>query len=457
MRFLKKFFSPDYSNDYHPHSTRYYALLIYSTVFILTNFVIFPAYGFTSGKVLASNLDPDEIINLTNMERKSRKINPLIRNSILDKAALAKGKDMLEKQYWSHYGPNGESPWQFILDNGYEYIYAGENLAKDFSSNREVVNAWMKSPTHKANILNLNFSEIGIAIVSGKLKGKETTIIVQMFGHRSMQTINTEFKEQVDQIELYKPRILSPQNNSVVNTYSIDILGESILGDSVLIYVNDKVIGEIPLNGGLFSSTIKLTENKNILQAQAKDTANSSVSLKSDTVNLIVNTVTPDISTTTVELFNTNNKYMLITRTSAEIKYVIAKINDEEILLSKDGENYFLHFNKGPEIIVLYYYNNAGNYATKEINLQNLNIQPIATLRNENSPIHFQSDNAWTFINKSFKVKDIINIFFVLSFVGLIAFDAAIMLKRGHIREWTSNHSFHLSLILFVVIGVLLL
>jgi hypothetical protein len=89
---------------------------------------------------------------------------------------------MLAKGYWAHFAPDGTSPWSFFLKFGYKYKYAGENLARDFSDASSAVNAWMNSPTHKENILNPNYKEIGIGVVEGNLAGADTTIIVQFFG-----------------------------------------------------------------------------------------------------------------------------------------------------------------------------------------------------------------------------------------------------------------------------------
>jgi hypothetical protein len=89
---------------------------------------------------------------------------------------------MFQGQYWSHTAPDGEEPWDFIHEAGYSYKTAGENLARDFSSTGEMFDAWMASPTHRENILNGQFQEIGIAVVSGTLSGFQTTLVVQMFG-----------------------------------------------------------------------------------------------------------------------------------------------------------------------------------------------------------------------------------------------------------------------------------
>lgn len=130
----------------------------------------------------AANISPSEVIRLTNEQRSANGLSPVAQNSVLDSAALAKGNDMLAKGYWAHFAPDGTSPWSFFVNFGYKYRYAGENLARDFGDAGSAVAAWMASPTHKENILNPNYKEIGIGVVEGSLSGVDTTIIVQFFG-----------------------------------------------------------------------------------------------------------------------------------------------------------------------------------------------------------------------------------------------------------------------------------
>ena|SRR5258708_2523264 len=91
---------------------------------------------------------------------------------------------MLAKGYWAHVAPDGTEPWAFFVAANYNYKYAGENLARDFGDPASAVNAWMASPTHRANILSPNYKETGIGVVEGSLAGADTTIIVQFFGTR---------------------------------------------------------------------------------------------------------------------------------------------------------------------------------------------------------------------------------------------------------------------------------
>jgi hypothetical protein len=137
----------------------------------------------------AANISPQEVIALTNQKRIAAGLNPVEENPILSQAALAKGTDMINKDYWAHVAPDGTQPWSFFINYGYSYRYAGENLARDFSNASSAVDAWMASPTHRDNLLSAKYREIGIGVVEGDLAGVDTTIIVQFFGTKYTDTI----------------------------------------------------------------------------------------------------------------------------------------------------------------------------------------------------------------------------------------------------------------------------
>jgi hypothetical protein len=129
-----------------------------------------------------STITADQVLRETNQERAKVGASELVLNDKLNAAALAKAQYMFDKQFWAHNAPDGTNPWKFIKDAQYQYSVAGENLARDFSNTDDMVAAWMASPTHKANIVNTRYQDIGIAVVDGKLLGEETTLVVQMFG-----------------------------------------------------------------------------------------------------------------------------------------------------------------------------------------------------------------------------------------------------------------------------------
>ena len=137
----------------------------------------------------AANIAPSEVIRLTNEKRAQAGLSALTENGTLSQAAQAKGADMLNRDYWSHIAPDGTQPWSFFTNAGYRYRYAGENLARDFSSPSSAVEAWMASSSHKDNIMSAKYKEIGIAVVEGDLAGVDTTIIVQFFGTKYTDTL----------------------------------------------------------------------------------------------------------------------------------------------------------------------------------------------------------------------------------------------------------------------------
>jgi len=131
---------------------------------------------------ITSTITAEELVNLTNKERQVNGLNLLTINPVLNQAAQTKAADMIANNYWAHTSPAGQTPWAFLKNVNYRYLYAGENLARDFYDSIAVVSAWMNSPTHKDNILSSRYRETGIAVVQDMFQGQETTLVVQLFG-----------------------------------------------------------------------------------------------------------------------------------------------------------------------------------------------------------------------------------------------------------------------------------
>ena len=122
------------------------------------------------------------LVELLNTDRSSDHLATLTVNPKLVAAAQAKANDMASKGYFAHVAPDGKDSWYWFRQEGYDYTYAGENLAVDFSDSGEVQRAWMQSPSHHQNIVNSNYTEIGIATAVGTYQGHPTVFAVQMFG-----------------------------------------------------------------------------------------------------------------------------------------------------------------------------------------------------------------------------------------------------------------------------------
>lgn len=120
-----------------------------------------------------------EVFAQVNAERTAHGLPALTVSPALVKAAQAKANDMAVNGYFAHKSPIGKCLSTFLGLAGYRYSVAGENLAQNWMETGPLVQAWMKSPTHRANILD-DFRETGIGIA----EGKQGTLIVQLFGTR---------------------------------------------------------------------------------------------------------------------------------------------------------------------------------------------------------------------------------------------------------------------------------
>ncbi len=107
-----------------------------------------------------------EVIRLVNSERAKNGIAPLTYDWQLSRVARYKSQDMKDNRYFSHTSPVYGSPFQMIKSFGISYRAAGENIAKGQATPAAVVNAWMNSSGHRANILNASFTHIGVGYVS---------------------------------------------------------------------------------------------------------------------------------------------------------------------------------------------------------------------------------------------------------------------------------------------------
>ncbi|MDO8486279.1 MAG: CAP domain-containing protein [Candidatus Staskawiczbacteria bacterium] len=188
-------FVPFEKNNFRPKFLRnnvlFYVVICLLIIRIVSTiiFINFPK------NIFFADITKTVLMNLINKERSSLGISPLIENQKLDQAAELKAKDILEKDYFSHQSPDGITPWYWFLKTGYNYKYAGENLAIGFLNSEDVFRAWIGSASHKENIINPNYKEIGTAVLTGDYKGNNTTVIVQLFGNPKV--MNTPLIEKV--------------------------------------------------------------------------------------------------------------------------------------------------------------------------------------------------------------------------------------------------------------------
>lgn len=187
---IRHYFTPHHTNNFRAkllHNTGIFffiGILLVGNLFIrLLDSSPLHILGFTSSITI------NEVVTATNNERIQAGLATLKYSEKLADAARRKAANMLEENYWSHNSPSGKSPWIWFKNAGYAYLYAGENLAKDFGSTDRMIEAWMASPTHRDNIVSNKYTEIGVAVVPGTLQGKDTMLVVQLFGSPSTGTI----------------------------------------------------------------------------------------------------------------------------------------------------------------------------------------------------------------------------------------------------------------------------
>lgn len=182
-RHAKDHFIPHEGNNHVPHVLKHRVLLGYSVALVLLKAVVIsislvlPSYSVLSGAITQAN-----IVTLTNEARGKQGLATLKQNSRLANAAQAKAEDMLAKQYFAHTSPSGTTPWAWIKQAGYAYTVSGENLAVHYTTAEGAFAGWLASPSHRANIVNPKYTEIGVGIAEGVFEGHPSVIVVQMFG-----------------------------------------------------------------------------------------------------------------------------------------------------------------------------------------------------------------------------------------------------------------------------------
>jgi len=234
---LAKWIYPHFHNDHRPYATRHQSLFAF--VVLLSVVQIFANTLSGDLKILgfATNISQPEIINLTNKEREKEGLASVQQSLLLSKAAELKAQDMFKDNYWAHFSPDGTSPWYFFNSVGYQYSWAGENLARDFQTSSGVVGGWMASTAgHRENILNSNFTEIGVAVKNGVLLGEETTLVVQLFARpinysaSSLGTTPKQGSSEAGSEAKVEDRLTLPKGKSVSSVEGKEFATTGIVG-----------------------------------------------------------------------------------------------------------------------------------------------------------------------------------------------------------------------------------
>jgi uncharacterized protein YkwD len=162
----------------------YWPFIPLVTLIVLGVGLMLPARNAQGTLAYATNLSHQSLLDATNAQRQAHGDSSLSIEPRLNAAAQAKAEDMAKRNYWSHTTPEGNEPWYFVTNAGYSYQKAGENLAFGFANSSETINGWMNSPSHRQNMLDNSYSEVGFGFANANNyqgHGGET-IVVAMYG-----------------------------------------------------------------------------------------------------------------------------------------------------------------------------------------------------------------------------------------------------------------------------------
>lgn len=188
---IKNWFFPTKENSFQPRILSDRAISIFILLFLLIKVIFSFNLILVKQSSLFADVSAQRIIALTNEVREQYNLPLVQEDLLLNKAAQEKAEDMFKNKYFGHFSPTGVSPWYWIDQSGYDYYYAGENLAMNFLDTEEVIKGWLNSPSHRENLLNKDYKDMGIAVVSGDFnnEGINRILVVQMFGSKAKSSI----------------------------------------------------------------------------------------------------------------------------------------------------------------------------------------------------------------------------------------------------------------------------
>lgn len=223
--FLSHLFIPRESNNHRAKVLHHTNLFLTIVFLLLASFLIQGIKGaFPSVLGIKADISSEELLFLTNKERQNVGVGSLILNDKLSIAADKKAQDMFDYNYWAHNSPNGKTPWVFIKSSGYKYVYAGENLARGFTTPKDAIKAWMTSSAgHRENMLSSNYQDVGFAVKVGKLNGEETVLIVEELGSLNMPIAGSKIQEvaTAEDVSVVSKNVQAVRKQPLINTSSL--------------------------------------------------------------------------------------------------------------------------------------------------------------------------------------------------------------------------------------------
>lgn len=240
IKFISLLFVPQEKNNHRALLLRPTFLGIFIAIYLLNQSIISSLTALKPGILgYSSEITAQKVLTQTNNERLKLGLSSLQYNETLSQSATAKAQDMFSNSYWSHNSPDGKTPWDFFKLAGYKYSVAGENLAKDFYDTDGLIKAWMNSPTHRDNIVNTKYQELGIAVVNGVLNGVKTTLVVQHFATPLNALSNQKNIESNNEIVVAPDLAISPTISPLLIS---KIIGSIIFALIIIVLTIDSYI-----------------------------------------------------------------------------------------------------------------------------------------------------------------------------------------------------------------------
>jgi len=249
MRFFRHLFFPHFTNRYRARLAQNSSLFAVSVIlFVLSLTSSAFIKDFPSVLGVSSNISSIQLLSFTNEKRQENGDSSLVIDERLALAAKRKADDMFAKNYWAHNSPTGETPWVFIKGAGYTYVYAGENLARGFTTSKDVIDAWMASPDHRENMLSKNYTDVGFAVEVGKLNGEETVLVVEEFGSTTFPSVPKSTTKTSSIQGNPSEQVLSAPENTVKPLFNsstfFGTVAKILVGLFIAVFILDMIMAE---------------------------------------------------------------------------------------------------------------------------------------------------------------------------------------------------------------------
>ena len=270
------FIAPHPENSYRPYLLRHPLLAFTSTFLVATKVGAILLLSLVPEVAALSTISAPFLVRQTNAARGEAGLTALTEHPLLAKSAKLKAEDMLKNDYFEHTSSAGITPWKWFDDAGYRYVYAGENLAIDFTSGEAIHTAWMKSAGHQRNILSDKYRDIGIAVATGEFQGRTTTVVVQHFGSLSAAPVSARPTPTPAQVSPTPPsetppparpsptpspaippppEILEPSEGQLLPSGASTVRGTSLKGSTVRLAIDGKATETYRAPEGSFHGT----------------------------------------------------------------------------------------------------------------------------------------------------------------------------------------------------------